>query len=167
MRHKAVTTGLIAVIIFEVAIGAVLFIFKQSTDQKKDAIVEHNTQTQTKLSTQQNELTPAKALQAQLKNLSRLVDSHLYWTNFFDELSQTTLKTVQYTQLQADLAGTVYVEGLAANYADLGKLLLGLSTSKNFTDVRLLSSSPNSGEISGLSFALNFKINPQLLTNHE
>lgn len=166
-RQRLITASLIAVIILEITAGVLLFLFKQSVDKRKGAVVERNIQTQAKLNVKQNELVPAKALQAQLKNLSRLVDSHVYWTSFFDELSKVTLKKIHYTQLQTDVAGKVYVEGRAENYSDLGKLLLGLSTSENFSNVRLLSSGPSTGEIGGLIFGIDFKIKPGLLNKHE
>lgn len=162
-HNRLLIVGLVVFLIIEIAGGAVLFTINRSQAKSRDTVTAGNVQIQNKLNAKQNELGPAKAFQAQLTNLNRLVESHLYWTNFFDELTKVTLKKAQFTQLQADTIGKVYVEGRSANYSDLGKLLLGLSTSKHFSKVRLLSSNPGTGEISGLIFTLEFRINPELL----
>lgn len=166
-RNRLLITSLVAIVILEITAGGLLFLFKQSINKKMQTVINYNTQTQSKLNSKQSELAPAKSFQAQLKNLNYLVDSHLYWTSFFDELGKVTLKKVQYTQLQTDLTGKAYVEGRVNSYSDLGKLLLGLSTSKSFSNVRLLSSNPNSGDASGLNFALDFRVDPELLSKNQ
>ncbi|MBI4049771.1 MAG: PilN domain-containing protein [Candidatus Doudnabacteria bacterium] len=162
-RNRLIVSSLFALIILEITAGVLLLLFKQSITNKKQEITDSNIQIQSSLNEKQKELVPAKAFQAQLKNLTRVVDSHVYWTAFFDELSAVTLKKVRYTQLQADSSGKVYLEGRVDTYTDLGKLLLGLSTSKSFSNVRLLSSSPESSEVGGLIFSLDLNINPELL----
>jgi hypothetical protein len=162
-RNKILTTAFVLVLIMEFALAVLFFLVTQTTQAKKAFVTEDNRQTQNRINESQDDLLPAKAFQAQLQNLGTLLDNHVYWTNFLDELSEHTFTQGRFTTLQASPEGTIYLEGEVDSYGSLGKMLLGLSTSGKFTEVKLIASSPSKAETFSIIFAVNLKINPELL----
>ena len=63
---------------------------------------------------------------------------------------------------QPRATGRRYLEGKVLTYNDLGKLLLGLSTSTKFKDVQLLSVVPSIGVVNAYQFSLNLNVNPEI-----
>jgi len=110
------------------------------------------------------ELENAVKAQSALNALSGLLDKHLHWTNLWDELGKSTLKTARYLSISATTEKSDFViEGRVENYEQLGKLMLGLQESKSFTDVQLVSSGPGKGEATGVEFSIDVKYDPELL----
>ncbi len=50
---------------------------------------------------------------------SKILNQHVYWTNFFSWLEKNTLSTVKYTGFKGDLNGHYTLSALAPNYADV------------------------------------------------
>lgn len=112
------------------------------------------------------EVKEAIKAQAALSFLSGLLDKHLHWTYLWDALAKHTLKTVQYLSISATVEKSDFiVEGRVNNYEELGKLMLGLQSSSDFSRVELVSSGPSDGEVIGLEFSLAVKYRPSLLLN--
>lgn len=162
-RNRILTSVFVLVLILEVGLAALFFLLTKTTQVKKSALTEENRQTQSKINERQVDLLPARAFQAQLQNLGALVDKHIYWTTFFDELAQHTFSKTRFTGVQAGKTGLIHLEGEVSNYADMGKMLLALSTSGKFKDVKLIASSPSKAEKFTIIFAVELKINQDLL----
>lgn len=162
-RARIMTMALTFLLILELGGSGILYVLSKSTQSKITAGLADNQQTQNRINEQESQLTPAKAFQAQTQNLGNLLGLHIYWSNFFEELSARTFNKASFQNISADQSGSIHLEGLVKNYSELGKLLLGLSTSSQFEEVKLLSSSPSTGEISGLSFSIDLKVKKALL----
>ena len=161
-RSKIINTALSVVLILEIGLFAAFFLMNRTTQAKYESVKLENSELQTELSEKQPDLVEAKALQAQLKNLRSLVEGHVYWSSFFDELSKHTLSRTQFMSLTGSLDGKIHLEGRVGSYADLGKMLLGLSTSTKISNVKLLSANPSTGQAAGFNFSLDFNIEPDL-----
>lgn len=161
-RNRLFINILILILILE-GLGIVgLTILNKRIEKEYNKVKGGNISLQAELTQKQTNLVSATDLQAQLKNLSYLIDSRLYWSNFFNEISKQTFNKARFTSLNADIAGKVHVEGNVSNYTDLGKLLLGLSTSEKIKNVKLLSSNPANKEVGGYTFSLDFNITPDI-----
>ncbi len=58
----------------------------------------------------------------------------------------------------------MHLEGRVATYNDLGKLIMGLSTSDKFKNIRLLSVSPASGKTSAYQFSIDMEVNSAIFS---
>ena len=118
------------------------------------------------LSAKQSTLGEAQTFQAQVANIKALVDSHTYITPLLTELSSMTYVKAQYLSLDADeTTGKVHVEGVSPSYLDIGKLILGLSTSQKFTSVKLLSILPSTAETADYHFSIDVTVPATIFTS--
>lgn len=154
-QSKLILTGLAVILIVILGLGAVLFLISQSIAKQTDQITADNKSLQDKMSSQQGDLAKATALQAQFANLRTLINGHVYFSPLLAELSKSTYQKAQYLSLDATPAGLIHIEGRVDNYSSLGKLVLGLSTSSKFSNVKLLSAIPSTGINAGYLFSLN------------
>ncbi len=161
-RNKTLVTILVLALILELGLTVIFSILNGSVQKQIVTVRAENTRIQNEINSKDEELTAARAFQAPLKNLVSLVDNNIHWTGFFDRLTERTYLQSQYLNLQADTTGKVHVEGIVSSYTDLGKLLLALSTSEDFTEVNLLSTSPASGQQSGYNFSLDLMADQKL-----
>lgn len=162
-RNRIFTSIFVLILILEIGLAILFFLMAQTTKERKAAVAAENKQTQNQINESQAALVPAKAFQAQLQNLKALVDNHVYWSGFFEELARHTFIKAKFGSVQTDGSGRVHLEGQVNNYADLAKLLLGLSASEKFHDVELLSSGPTKSEEVGVLFSVDVGIDTDLL----
>jgi Tfp pilus assembly protein PilN len=123
-----------------------------------------NQELQTQLNEKQGQLGDAKTYQAQLSNLRSLLGNHVYITPLLDEIAKLTYVKAQYNTIDASDSGVVHLEGKVSDYASLAKLMLGLNTSSNFKNVRLLSVTPSSGKVNAYVFAIEFSVPSTIFT---
>lgn len=141
--------------------GGLLFLSQRLTSQAQ-TVVEDNAKLQNELNQQQKNIGDAKIFQAQVSNIKTLLSNHIYLTPLFDELSKMTYTKAQYVTLDAQVGGKLHLEGQVDSYSALAKLILGLSTSKQFQDIKLLSINPATGQTYGYVFSINLTPNPEL-----
>ncbi len=147
----------ILLVLFALSGGGFWYLNNKTEKQLADTGAK-NQELQTQLNEKQNQLGNAKTYQAQLANLHTLLGSHVYLTPLLDEIAKMTYVKAQYTTIDVSDAGTVHLEGRVADYASLAKLMLGLNTSSNFKNVRLLSVTPSSGKVNAYVFAIEFSV---------
>jgi len=163
-QNKLIMTVLAVILIIVLGLGTVLFLLSQSIVKQTDQVVADNKTIQDKMSSQQADLADATTLQAQLANLHTLINGHVYFSPFLAELSKMTFQKAQYLNLDATPDGKIHIEGRIDNYTNLGKLVLGLSTSSKFSNVKLLSAVPSTGVNSGYLFSLNLNASSDLFS---
>jgi Tfp pilus assembly protein PilN len=161
-QNKLMLTILVVILVGLLGLGLVFVFLNRSVAQKIGQVEADNKAIQAQIDSQQITLIDAKTFQAQLINLHALVDQHFYWSSLLDELSKMTHQKAQYVTLDAGVDGSMHIEGRVDKYSDLGKLLLGLSTSKEFTKIKLLTTTPSTGANSGFLFSLNLTASPNL-----
>ena len=153
-----------AILILLIAAGLVLFFFNKNLQTQSASLTSENQDLQNKLTGEQSNLGDAKVFQAQLVNLHTLINSHTFMSPFFDELSKVTYIKAQYDTIDINESGKVHVEGKVPSYSDLGKLLLGLSTSTQFKNVQLLSVLPSAGANNAYEFSVDFTVPSYIFT---
>lgn len=88
----------------------------------------------------QEEISEALSAQLSLQSFSSLLDKHIHWTNVWDELARTTLKTAVFDSIEAaSESGEFLLSGSVSDYTALGKLMLGLESSGGFQQIELIS----------------------------
>jgi hypothetical protein len=146
------------VLVLELAVWGGLFAYRKTVDAKNNDVQIQVDQVDQKISAKKKSLIPAVQAQAALTSFKDLLDKHLHWSLVWAELGRVTLKTVTYTGLSATTVDNKFlVDGVVPDYATLGKVLLGLSTSDNFEEVALVSTQPSEGEQLGVNFKISIK----------
>jgi|SRR3989344_2256755 len=154
-QSRSVLAILTVILILLAVIGAGLLFLSQSLGKKASALSSQNTALQVQLDQEQNQITNAKTLQAQFTNVRTLVNNHTYLTPLLVEIEEMTYTRTQYVTLDVTNNGNVHLEGKVPDYTSLAKLILGLSSSSNFKNVRLLSVTPSAGAINAFVFAVD------------
>jgi Tfp pilus assembly protein PilN len=132
-----------------------LYILSRNASKQTLTLKDENARLQTSINTGEKDIIPARNLQAQLKNMQTLLNGHVYWSSFFSQLGAVTPLKAEYTSFNGGISdGRVRFEGVAPSYTDVGKVLLSLSTSGKFSNVRLISVNPSAGEIFGYAFTV-------------
>lgn len=160
--YKIILTAVAVILMVELGLVMILAIINNQLQRRTASFNTENVKLQTNLDSKKNQVADAISFQAQLKNLRQVVDNHVYFSPFFDELSKHTFNKAQYIALSADTTGKIHLEGTVGSYTDLGKLLLGLNSSDKFTSVKLLSTTPSGGQLSGFLFALDLTVKKDL-----
>jgi Tfp pilus assembly protein PilN len=161
---KIILVVLSVILIVLVGATAIIFFLNNSLQTQIAAASTTNQDLHKKLTDQQNTLGSAQTFQAQLANLRVLIRNHTYLSPLLDELSKVTYAKSQYVSFDVTDAGKIHVEGLVSTYTDLGKLLLGLSSSTQFKNVKLLSIVPSTGNTNGYLFSIDMSVAPDIFT---
>lgn len=150
-------------IILELGIYGGLFYWRQSVRTQVDGLQREITEIDKQIAASKDNLKLAVRDQGALSNFSDLLQKHLYWSQVLQELGKVALKTATFLSVEASSDTDKFViTGKVASYAELGKVLLGLETSENFSKVELVTSGrkaeadPTASGL-GFSIAVNFK----------
>ena|SRR3989344_5914998 len=163
-QSRIIIALLSVVLIALVGLGAVFFLLNRSTEQKLTDAKNQGIEIQKNISSRNAEVKNASSFQAQLANLKTLVGAHTYLSPLLVELGKSTYIKSQYVILDATNDGKIHLEGRTASYDDLGKLVLGLSTSSQFKNIQLKSVVPSSGKTNAYQFSLDMEVNPEIFT---
>ncbi len=142
----------------------VLFLFNRNIAKETADIAAQNQDLEKQINDRQPGVANATTFQAQLLNLKSLVNTHTYLSPLLDELAQSTYTKAQFLTMDASQAGKIHLEGRVASYSDLGKLILGLNTSGQFTNVKLLSVAPTGGLTNAYEFVIDLQVNPKIFS---
>lgn len=165
-QNRLVLIILSGILIVLIGISAVLFFLNQSLQKQTEIARSTNNDLHLQLTQQQSKLGNATGFQAQLTNLRTLLNNHTYLSPLLDELSKVTYAKSQYINLDVAQTGKIHLEGRISSYTDLGKLILGLTTSLKFSQIKLLSAVPSTGLINGYIFSIDMGVSPDIfLTN--
>jgi Tfp pilus assembly protein PilN len=159
-RSNRLVLAIFSVVVVIEIIGTVGFILlTRSANAKTETLKTESQQIQDAMNANQSDLSAAKALQAQLKNVKSLLSGHIYWSSFLDLLASVTPAKVLYHSLNGSIEeGVIHVEGVAPSYTEVGNLLLSFSTSPKFTNAKLLSVSPSQTTTFGFAFSIDLKV---------
>lgn len=152
--NRTINIVLGLVLVAELVIGGMFFMLAKSAQDTKVALDKENTQIQTSLDRMEDELAAAKGFQAQTKNIESLILSHVIWSEIIDSMAASTFKASRYLNMSSATTGVMSIEGVTANYTDLGKTMLALETNPNLLSVKLLSTAPADEEESGVNFTI-------------
>lgn len=100
--------------------------------------------------------------------LGRLLNEHIYWSNFFNWLEKNTLSTVKYDGFGGNTKGTYSLNAKALSYAEVSWQVKAFLNDPIVKKVEVLSvnsalskDKEKAGE-TGVSFSLSFELNPEV-----
>jgi hypothetical protein len=97
--------------------------------------------------------------------IKSLLDQHIYWGKFFDNLEASTLPGVRYGELVATTDGKVTLSATADNYAQLALQLKVFQSAKDFVKkVEINSGSLVGGKTEAVSFQVALELADKFLT---
>jgi Tfp pilus assembly protein PilN len=146
-------------LLLEVAAIGVLIFLTHSDTKKSEEVSKQSQAIQAAIDANQKDLTLAKGLQAQLKNVNNLIRNRVYWSAFLDQIASVTTNQTKFSSVSASVADKkLHIEGASGSYADVGRFLLSLSTSDKFSAVKLRQIAPPSGTSFGYSFSIDVNL---------
>jgi Tfp pilus assembly protein PilN len=163
-RSNRVVIGLFTLVLL-LEIGAYGGFYYLGINAKSQiaAIKTENTKIQNSMNNNQEQVKLAQGLQAQLKNIRTLLGGHVYWSSFLDQVAAVTPNKIQIHGINGSASdGKFHIEGVGQSYQDIGRLLLALSTSNKFTEVKLRSVGAASGSTFGYSFSMDVGVTPTI-----
>ncbi len=111
-----------------------------------------------------------KPFSIKLQNLLPLLNSHVYWSDFFPILERYTVGNVYYVSLNMSDTNIINLSGKALSLRDLAEQLVVLQQDSNFIDVSLDTFSfvepelPNDPKI---EFSLSYSLSPKIIKNNK
>jgi Tfp pilus assembly protein PilN len=159
-NNRTANIVLSLILVLVVAAGLVFWYLVGGTEDKLTQTTAETVKIQSEIDAQSETLDTAKAYQAQLKNLKLVLSDHVAWSNLLDELAKATYKDAELLSIQGTLTGAIHLEGRTDTYEKLAKVILGLSTSKAFESVKLLSSDGSIDENTGYNFSMDLTVSP-------
>jgi Tfp pilus assembly protein PilN len=150
----------IMLILFVLSVVGAFFLTQRMTAQVAE--ISRDTQNyKQEIVNQNDQLKDAKIYQAKLSNLNLLLKNHTYMSYLFDELENYTFVRGKYDIFQVgEDSGKIQLQGITDSYENLGKLILGLSTSSKFDEVTLVSVSKDKGKDNIYNFSVTMHAKP-------
>lgn len=102
---------------------------------------------------------------SKIRLVKDVLDSHVYWNNFFSWLEKNTLPNVYYSSFSGDLGGVYNLYAKTDDYDSLYSQILHFKNNPDVLEVRTESASRTTNEKTGeslVNFGLNIKINPKI-----
>ncbi len=166
-RHSLLILSLILVmaslLISEVYFG--LDYWQKQEEQKTNKISRQIDQTKAETSKLKNSI--RKALNYQNKSLvfSKMIEHHVYWTNFFNWLEKNTLSSVKYQAFSGKLDGNYNLKATAQTYADVSwqvKSFLNDPLTEKVKVDKASQDNKEKGKDSRVEFKLSLKVKPEI-----
>lgn len=102
------------------------------------------------------------AFQSKLVAIKSLFDEHVYWSDVFKKLENTTLPEVSYISISIAPNMSIDVSGVARDYTTLGRQLMAFTRAKEFISGAEISSASavldSEARISGVNFSMNLTL---------
>jgi len=99
--------------------------------------------------------------------VGRLLNEHIYWSNFFSWLEKNTLSTVKYDGFSGGTDGIYALSAQAYSYSEVSWQVKAFAKNELVKNIEVLSVVSNStGKLksanSGVNFSLSFELNPDI-----
>lgn len=156
--------SLIILMALELAGFGALFFMRKRVDAKTAGQQAQIAELDGKINSRRDELKAAVTDQGMLTSFSSLLDSHIRWSSVWKTLGEYTLKVVQYLNIETTAEQDKFVvSGRVSNFTEVGKLLLGLQASENFTKVELMNTKSGEAGQTGIEFQISITLKRDLL----
>lgn len=111
-----------------------------------------------------SEKVQAQSFQKKLKTVDKLLENHIYWTNFFSFLEKNTVADVYFVNLIGGSDGQVVMSGVARSYKALSRQIVSFRENELISLVSILSASASldtEGNIAEINFDAKLKLTPE------
>ncbi|HLC90060.1 MAG TPA: hypothetical protein VJG65_03805 [Patescibacteria group bacterium] len=157
----AVLGGIVVfVIIFYLGITWYQLMITRQIKKMEGQIIQLDDQ----IKTRENEKKQALDFSSRLDLVKQLLDSHIYWTNFFELLEKYTSTEVYYTNFAMAGRDKLIITAVGRDYKSVAKQLVVFQEAKDFIkNVRIDAANAQIDPASGFYQGVNFNINLEFL----
>lgn len=156
-NNRVVVIILTFVLLAVAAATGMVYMLTKNAEESKLTLDQENVNLQKQLDQMEEDMVLATGFQAQSKNLTSLLDSHVLWSGLMKEIADSTLKTNRFLGMSADTSGIIHVEGITIDYTQLGKIILALETSEDVESVKLLTTMRSRERLGGIMYSLDIQ----------
>jgi cell division protein FtsL len=111
-----------------------------------------------------SEKTQAQSFQKKLKTVDKLLENHIYWTNFFSFLEKNTVADVYFVNLIGGSDGQIVMSGVAKSYRALARQIVSFRDNNQVSLLSVLSASASvdtEGNVAEINFDAKLKFTPE------
>ncbi|RJO59359.1 hypothetical protein C4546_02570 [Candidatus Parcubacteria bacterium] len=166
-----------AVLVAAISFG--LWLYTNNIEKKLASLDEQLQQVNVEIeSNMTGTLKYAQTLQQKANSVRQILNQHIYWDKFFEELEKYTLPTVTYGNMSVDVNGSVSLAATARSFDDVGRQLLifrqavdfvtevNISSAARSTQATPTAGTPPSGQPAPteeiVTFAISLKVKPEI-----
>lgn len=149
-----------------------LDMWEKSESLKSQALAEETENLGREIKEIQAKADAALNFKAKSGEVSRLIDEHIYWSNFFDWLEKSTLNTVEFADFQGGTDGSYELKATAASFQDVSwqvKVFLDDPLVKranvsqvSFAEEANINDEKNLETKNRVSFSLSLEVSPEI-----
>lgn len=189
---KAPLFALLAVIIIIIELNLGLSWWEKDETRRLEFIESETRRVGNEINTFRQEAAPALAYQTKTIEVAKMLNNHIYWTNFFAWLEKNTLSTVTFEGFAGNVDGKYSLAGNAGSFAEVSWQVKQFSNDPNTINAKVdLASSGESRtkeeilaaqeqatqaaqnatssvslvaplETSGINFSIDLTVNPEI-----
>lgn len=174
--RKNIFTLLITLLVAGAFITEIYFglnLWAKQEEIRAQALADEITRLNTEIKDTKAKAEAALEYKNKAAEVSRLINNHIYWSNFFDWLEKKTLSTVKFAGFEGGIDGVYTLEATAASYQDVSwqvRTFLGDPLVKKAAVAEVSAAEEEGqvidGEVSGgrraVSFSLELEIDPEI-----
>lgn len=109
----------------------------KAQDERKSALSLEIEKLRTEAQIEVDKSKEIKQFTKRLAQLAKLLDSHIYWSGFFDILERKTLPDVYFINLAADARGSVTLNGMAKDLVTVAQQVVALRKDPKIKEVSI------------------------------
>jgi len=134
--NKMIKSGFILgfsiTIIFLIYLG--IYVYGKSSEKKVEDIRAENSKLEQQYTSYKKSLEDIKATKQNLDEIIKLLDSHVYWTKFFNLLEENTIPEVFYYNFTGDTSGQMTLNAITDSYLNVSRQMIAFKNAENFVD---------------------------------
>jgi Tfp pilus assembly protein PilN len=124
--------GFSITIIFLIYLG--IYLYGKSSEKKVEDIRAENSKLEQQYTSYKKSLEDIKATKQNLDEIIKLLDSHVYWTKFFNLLEENTIPEVFYYNFTGDTSGQMTLNAITDSYLNVSRQMIAFKNANNFVD---------------------------------
>ncbi len=166
-------TNLISAIIIPCLIIALAYIgiifLKVYNETSNIELTERYNNLEQQIKQSEKDLNDILSFQKKLKIAGELIAKHVYWTNFFKFLEDSTISDVYYVDFSGDTRGSYTLNAVSKNYNNISEQLEALKENSKVSEIKtkggqIIQENNKNNKGGNVNFNLELTIDPRLFT---
>ncbi len=137
--------------------------FHKSIFSKADALAVQISSVDAAITQQQALLKDASQLQERLQSIGALLDNHMYWTQFFENLEEVTHEDVYFAGFSMAGTESLSLSGYAPSYSVVAEQLVALQQADEFIAKAVINSAQATAGEEVEDFTVSFRVDLMLV----
>lgn len=167
-KPKRAMILVLVILVMVIIFGGLYFYLGQSVRTLATEILKVRADlaiTNQKIKDVEEQKTQALTLQKQIKAANKLLENHIYWTNFFSFLEKNIVADVYFSNLVGTSDGQIILTSIAKSYGAVSKQIVSFKTAEEMESVSISSASASidpEGKVSEVNFDARLKLKPEM-----